>query len=392
MFLTIMAQLSSPDPVPLPGIVTDQPEIFESEPALSDDTGVNDLYLINEPTDEAISTIDVPMRDAFSFFAKNEEQIFKKFYVQNYGEYKIAPSKPEEETDYERYNRLVAEVNGLLGKFQDDKVVRSELIASCSLPTKELTSNLEVLSHQLKALELAAEEGAFSPSQLAFNESKSKLEQLNSDVTRNQDDTGDKSRPILSNDASRDIKMRALERRLNVLETLVGHSETQEQNLLKTTKCESLIEVADTLSSWLSFFKPDAIERTNRELGYLTQRLEKINSEQSASDENKLDSQAKVKLNQLCSLVTATDKHRTMVPTIIHRLNAMEELQQKAAKVVTTMNHLEQVQSQIVDSLQWNKDDLTKLNKMFSTNLDHIKAVSSDIDSRIAAIRNKDDN
>ena len=108
-----MAQGGTANPgTTLPGIVTDQPEIYESEPAPSDDTGVNDLEL-NEPTDEAVGLIEVPIRQAFSYFAERENEI-AKFYVQRLGEYRISSNKPEEETDIERYHRLVSEVNQLL--------------------------------------------------------------------------------------------------------------------------------------------------------------------------------------------------------------------------------------------------------------------------------------
>lgn len=386
-----MAQVSSSNPDSLPGIVTDQPEIFEYEPPPSDDTGVSDLDLINQPTDEAISIIDIPMKEAFSFFSKNEQQIFKKFYVKNHGEFEIGPSKPEDETDDERYNRLVVEVNDLLNKFQTDKATRSELVASCSLPSKELTNNLEVLSQQLKALEFAAQDGSINLTQAGFIETKNKLQKLKLSENDTDDDQNvNNIRSSINSEMANDIKMKALEKRINMLENILGYNEEKEQNLLKTTKCDSLIDAADTLSSWLSLFKSDSIQRVNREISYLTQRLEAVETEQTA-EENKLDPQAKSKLDQLYSLVTASDKHRAIVPTIIHRLTAMEELQQKAAQVVTTVNYIEQVQEQIVDNLQWNKDELIRLNEMFSTNLEHIKAVSNDIDKRIAAVRKKND-
>lgn len=380
-----MAQTSSSNPNSLPGIVTDQPEIFESEPALSDDTGVNDLDLINEPTDEAIALIEVPINQAFSYFAERENEI-AKFYVQRHGEYKISGDKPEEETDIEKYHRLVSEVTELLNKFQSNNASKLKK-GETSLTNTALTNNLEILSKQLKALEFAANEGSLDQTQSEFINIKSKLDKLKGKA--NTDDDIDLPSRSTVDETARLIRMGALEKRLNLLETLLGQNENKTQSLLKTVNCDSLIEVAETLSSWLSLFKPDSLQKVSRELDYLTQKLEKIDEESNNQGENKIDPQAKAKLDHLYGLVVATDKYRAMVPTIIHRLNAMEELQQKAAQVTFTVNHLEQVQSQIVESLQSNKDELASLTEMFTKNMDLIKEFSKDIDSRITAIRER---
>lgn len=383
-----MAQPSSSNPNSLPGIVTDQPEIFESEPALSDDTGVNDLDLINDTTDEAIALIEVPIKQAFSYFAERENEI-AQFYVQRHGEYKIKGDKLDEETDLEKYHRLVIEVNQLLNKFQTDKLNKSELSAVGSLDSNALINNLEILSRQLKALEFAAEEGSLDPVHSEFhgikdasNQEREKSVQEEQQIelrgTSNSDET------------ARLIRMSALERRLNLLESFIGHSDSKTQALFKVTRSDSLTEVAETLGSWLSLFKPDSIQRISRELDYLSQRLEKIKEEVNDSEEHKLDPQSKTKLDQLCNLVTATDKYRAMVPTIIHRLNTMEELQGKARQVAETVRWLDLKQSEIISNLQMNKEELDMLPRNFNENTELLKKLASDIESRITALRNKD--
>lgn len=384
-----MAQVSDSSPNSLPGIVTDQPEIYESDPILSDDTGVTDLDIPPEQTDGSIALIEVPVKQAFSYFAEREHEI-AKFYVQRHGEYQISSSKPDDETDIEKYHRLVSEVNDLLNKFQNIQRSRLEDDSYAgSLSSKALTSNLEVLSKQLKALEFAAEDGSLSSTGAEFVNIKSKLDKLDKQVSRDQVNVVN---PDIrsSSDTGSIIRMSALERRLNLLETLVGHNEEMVQKLFRTTNCENMVDAAETLSSWLSMFKPENVQRVGKELEYITQRLEKVDEQTLAqTNVDKTDSDSKTKLDHLCQLATTTDKYRAMVPTIIHRLNAMEELQQKAAQVSTTVNHLEQIQAQIVESLQSNKVELGSLNEMFAKNIDLIKDFSADIDSRIAAIREK---
>lgn len=384
-----MNQSSSPNQNSLPGIVTDQPEIFESEPALSDDTGVNDLDLIADQGDEAIALIEVPIKQAFSYFAERESEI-AKFYVQRHGEYKISGGKPEEETDVEKYHRLVSEVNQLLNKFQSDKASETKK-DGISISNSALTSNLEILSRQLKALEFAAEDGSLDPTMAGYLQIKSKLNKLKEEVSTSHDTADSSKRAKAANDTAKLIHMSALERRLNMLETHLGNNDDKMQTLLKTTGCENLTDAVSTVSSWLSLFKADTSQRVNNELDFLTQRLEKVKAQVSNDEELKqLDPQARTRLDRLYDLVLSTDKHRALVPTILHRLNAMEELQHKAAQVTTTVHHLEQTQAQIVDSLQSNKNELTSLTEMFAKNIDLIKEFSKDIDSRISAIRERD--
>lgn len=380
-----MAQLSSSNPNSLPGIVTDQPEIFESEPS-SDDTGVHDLDLHNEPDNDAIALIEVPIKQAFSYFAERENEI-AQFYVQRYGEYKIKGDKPEDETDLEKYHRLVTEVNELLNKFQANKISQSEISAAGNLNNAALTTNLEVLSKQLKSLEFAAEHDGLNSTQACFKNIKSKLDQFGENAL--DADAGDQNqvRGVKSDEAVQQIRMSVLERRLNMLESLLGYTESKAETIFKATKCKSLIDVAKTLSSWMTLLEPDNIQRINRELDYLTQRLEKINEQVT---ENKLDPQAKSKLDQLCNLVTVADKYRAKVPEILHQLSSMEELKRRAAEVSSTVNSIEYKQSEIESSLEFRKQELSALPKSFNENIELLKELSSDIEARITALRERE--
>lgn len=374
--------MSSSNPNSLPGIVTDQPEIFESEP-LSDDTGINDLDLINETSDDAIALIEVPIKQAFSYFAERENEI-AKFYVQRHGEYKIVGDKVEDETDIEKYHRLVSEVTELLNKFQADRESKKSKGDTC-LSGGALTNNLEILSRQLKALEFAAEDGTLNPTESEFTNIKSKLNKLLENVDKEPKEGALTQKEPKVDDPSRLIRMAALEKRLSTIESLLGN-EVNTKLVLEATNCSNLTDATDTLSSWLSLFKPDSMQRVVRELDCLEKRMKEL-SNQPNNNENTLDAQSRAKLDHLYNLVTATDKYRTMIPTIIHRLNTMEELQQKSSQITTTLNHLEQIQAQIVDSLQSNKVELNSLTNMFTKNVDLIKEFSKDIDVRIANIR-----
>lgn len=384
-----MAQILDSTPNSLPGIVTDQPEIYESDPIVSENTVPSDLDAPVGQYDESIALIEVPVKQAFSYFAEREHEI-ARFYVQRYGEYKISSSNPEDETDIEKYHRLVSEVNELLNKFQSGHRSRleDENLAG-NLSSKAITSNLDVLSKQLKALEFAAEDGSLSTTRAEFVNLKSKLEKLGEKVLIYPDADEPSGDIQSSSDSASTIRMSALERRLNMIETMLGNNEEKAQKIFRITNSHNMVDTVDILSSWLSMFNPENVQRVGKELEYITQKLEKVEERFESDDSEKSDPDSKAKLENLCQLATTTDKYRAMVPTIIHRLNAMEELQKKAAQVSTTVSHLEQVQAQIVDSLQSNKTELTSLNEMFARNIDLIKDFSADIDARIATIREK---
>lgn len=58
-----------------------------------------------------------------------------------------------------------------------------------------------------------------------------------------------------------------------------------------------------------------------------------------------------------------------------------------ALEVVSTMTQLEQVQAKIVNGLTTNETDLNSLKEMFAKNIDLIKSIAADFDSRISAIK-----
>lgn len=371
-------------------IVTDQPEIYEYVPSPTEDIGVSDKDSLDEPADSAISLIEVPIKQAFSYFAERENEI-AKFYVQRYGEYKISGAKSDEESDIEKYHRLVSEVNELLNKFQAqnaEKLDKSELSAIKSLDHSALTNNLEVLSRQLKALEFAANDGSLNPTQSEFKIIESKLNKLSTEAD-DEDDKNFLPPSDKTSETAKLVRMSALERRLNMLENILGHSDPKAQTLFKATNCQSLIEAVNTLGSWLTLFHPESSQKIKKELAFLTQRFEAI-SDKSNQYLDSLEPKAKASLGQLCDLVTSTDNYRAMVPTIIHRLNSMEELQHRASQVAATVSYLEQAQSQILENLQSNKVEIESLNKMFAKNMELIKEYSNDIDVKISRICNEE--
>lgn len=387
-----MTQVSSTQRSTLPGIVYDQPELYESEPRI-DETAVNDLEAEKELTNdnESIALVEVPIKQAFSYFAERENEI-AQFYVQRHGEYKISGGNLDKESDIEKYHRLVTEVNQLLSKFQAEKAERldkSQLSAIGALDHEKLTNNLDILSRQLKALEFAAEDGSLEPTQMEFNVVESKLKKLFDGTSEeNTSQSKIKLEPNCMSETAKMIKMSALDRRISQLENILGRDDSKTQDLCKITNCQSLVESVNTLAQWSSLFRPDNVQRIKREIDYFTQRLEAL-EDQSSSDLNNLEPKTRARLDQLFELVTVTDKYRSLVPTILQRLNSMEELQKKAAEVANTVNHLELMQSQILESLQCNKEDLTSLKEMFAKNIESVKDYSANIESKIRTIRER---
>lgn len=379
-----MPQAGSTQSSTLPGIVYDQPELYESKP-IQDDTPMNDNEYESVAENESIALIEIPIKQAFSYFAERENEI-AQFYVQKHGEYKISGAGSDHESDIEKYHRLVSEVNQLLSKFQAEKAERldkSQLSAIGSLDHAKLTNNLEILTRQLKTLEFAAQDGSLEPTQMEFNYIENKLKKIsldNNDDIPLDDVAGDRR-----GETAKLIKMSALERRVTQLEKILGPDESKAQQLCKTTNSQSLLETISTLVQWASLFKPENVQRVKREIEFFTQKLEALEDHHSEIDQ--MEPKAKAKLEQLFELVTTTDKYRSLVPTLLQRLNAMEELQQKAAEVANTVNHLELIQSQILESLQSNQEGLASLNDMFNKNMSLIKEYSTNIESKILKLQ-----
>lgn len=384
-----MAQVSSTKASTLPGIVYDQPELYESEPIVEE---TNVIASESEPVsnNESIALIEVPIKQAFSYFAERENEI-AQFYVQRHGEYKISARGSDSESDIEKYHRLVSEVNQLLSKFQAEKAElldRSQLSAIGALDHAKLTSNLEILSRQLKALEFAADDASLDPTQMELNIIQSKFKKITDATLGDNPQTIEDSTSISMKESAKLIKMSHLDRRISQLEKILGRDDSKSEKLCKLTNCQSLVESVTTLAQWSSLFTHENVRKVKRDIDYFTQRLEAM-EDQTSTELNNLEPKARARLDQLFDLVTTTDKYRALVPTIVQRLNSMEELQKKAAEVANTVTHLELLQSQILDNLKSNNEELSLLSEMFSKNMESVKEYSASIDNKIRNIRER---
>lgn len=66
--------------------VTDQPEVYESEPTHLDAGTLNEVDFGDHS--DFVDVITVPIKQAFNHFAQREDEI-AQFYVQKFGEWKI---------------------------------------------------------------------------------------------------------------------------------------------------------------------------------------------------------------------------------------------------------------------------------------------------------------
>lgn len=193
-----------------------------------------------------------------------------------------------------------------------------------SLSNAEIVSNLEVLSSQLKALDidLSAPENSILRGNGEFDKIESRLKSANFGKEHEKTSTT----PKTGESSNQALKIAALEQRIRQLESVLGPDDNKEKSLFKLTRAENLTDAVEVVSSWVSLFKPTYIERVSREVNYLVQKLEKIDE---APVEANVDSQKKAKIDNLCDMVTSTDRYRALVPNIMQRMLALEEVQKK---------------------------------------------------------------
>ncbi|KAG9510380.1 Dynactin subunit 2 [Fragariocoptes setiger] len=353
--------------------VIDQPEVYE--------TGLVDQHyqLQHLETDEnssAVETINVNVKQAYSHFAQRENKV-AEFYVQHHGHWKIAPAGADDETDLEKYHRLTSEVNDLVSKIAKKTKSNGPFTEESSLSLTMIASNLEVLSSQLNEMTIAADDSADAQIVTSMGDIVSRFEKFDQTTSSGVDDHSKHSQSTRQL-----VKLNRIEQRIKSLEDIVGLDEQKMRSLKVLTLGENLTEATESLSSHLQYLKPERFARVHNDLDILIKKLERVEEKFKADPSEK----NRAEIDQLCDMVTLTDKYRALVPTLMNRLKFVESTHQKAAEMASTITHLESVQDQISHSVKSNEKELKTLKEVFSTNIEIIKGLSTDISTRISAI------
>ncbi|CAG2118751.1 unnamed protein product, partial [Medioppia subpectinata] len=83
------------------------------------------------------------------------------------------------------------------------------------------------------------------------------------------------------------------------------------------------------------------------------------------------------KINELFELIQKTEKSRSTLPTVLQRLETLNDLQEQALQFSSGLSYLDSLETQIAESMKTNEQELHTLKISFETNVDSDGVIKS---------------
>lgn len=329
----------------LPGIATDQPDVYETSDLPEADQRMRPPHLDADQT-ENVEILNVTPSEAFKRFSGhasiegyNLPPPARDF--QSWGEWELGGlSAGSKETPLQKYHRLQTELQELLTSLQSikegSKPNEQPESLSGDLSLGKAATNLEELAQQVKELNVEqwVENDILKGSKPSI-ESLSTLEEQIKKVRQAAPVESKKGAPSTSityelqcrPEQSRmdDLaRVNALDQKIKRLESLIGHDDQKLSFLTNLTNDKTLSEAVKLLSTKVSQLDAGHLEQIDGRLTSILQKLTQISKVKNPEDAEK-----QAQLAQLQELLIKSDQQRAALPIIASRLNALAEVQEQ---------------------------------------------------------------
>lgn len=404
----ILMKMADPKYANLFGIAYDQPDVYETDDLPESEQNI-DYY---EEESESIERLHISATDAFSKFegkslnAQNVDfsDCISKRNARGYdarsGEWVLA-GEGEKETPVQKYQRLKCEMEELLQEISALKGVAKDETTKEGAPYTAVAAQLESMQKHLSSLKLEDTLGSELVGSLTDPQG-ALLKKLLSQMTQLQVGGGGESRP--SGGSGEPIiryqltvkpghmqiaqisRIADLEQRISKMESIVGATPPKLSRL--GVGDQSLLETAQWLSSRVSLLDPVQLETADVRVSALTQKLDLI-AEKTASITSSQDPDRDKKISELYDLAKKVEKMSQMVPKVVERLVALQDLHKKGCEFTKTFTELESLQTQLLAKARGNTDLLQNVEESLKTDLAKVTANMEHLDARIKALNEK---
>ncbi|KAG7174399.1 dynactin subunit 2-like [Homarus americanus] len=411
--------MADPKYAGLPGIVYDQPDVFETcdLPESEQEYTVND----GDDTSNAVETLHISADEAHSHFkgkvldgsnvdfSDRISLCHRRGFDARRVEWEVA-GEGEEETVTQKYQRLKYEVNHLIEELQ---AIKGSVPCGDGLVSSvELGKHVEVLHHTLVDLKLEDTLGAdivasisqpqltlqkklinllesFKQTGLVSEKSTSKEKQ---DGKTSSSDGGNTS--VITYElyyAPEHARLNQLanaamlEKRIDQLESLIGNNPDKLSSLSAWTNHKSVVGAVQVLSARLALLEPAHLDHVEGRLHAVHTRMNSISEKKSAIED--ADKQSKV--SELYELVKKTEALCSALPEVVNRLVSLEALHEQAMQFSGSLKQLDVAQTRVSAALHSNADLLASVQEKFSQNLDVIHNNVANLDARVQVLQKK---
>lgn len=361
--------MADPKYAGLPGIATSEKDVYESGDLPEDDQN----WVPAELQSESVETDIVDTKKAF-------EKFNPKYLIGDGADFSgTLGSKPgydtgefcivgpgETETPTQKLQRLKAEIGELSSQLGND--------AKKEVSSVDLISQLESLQTEISLLDVKQQKGSFRNVMSSLEDTVTSTAKpatvLKSASTTSPDKVG--------------IKLMDIEARIASLEKTIG-SNTQELAVLSSgTKSKTLREAVDDLKAKQSLLDPENLPQIDTRLQAVLNKLNDINKGKKQEGAQQVATDKKV--TEIYDLIQKWDNVCASLPSIINRLEALNELHQQAAGFSTTMQNFEKTQGQIDSKLSDSSNMATQIRATMKENAVAMQKNIQALDQRIQAL------
>ncbi|XP_054159421.1 dynactin subunit 2-A-like isoform X2 [Oppia nitens] len=320
--------------------------------------GEKDVFETDEmpEVDQSMTTRGEPIFDAsIDVISCGTLEAFKRFNDATKSELQF--QRDTNESVLEKYNRLIDEIKELTDCASKDTNDSS----------KELLTKVDKLSEQLNDLQI-----------LRFDNT-STLKEVFESVDKS---STDKSETTKSDDNSKGDGQ--LSYKLMIRSEKSSLSESSRVNALeqRIKRIETLLDAVQELSAKVSQFDQNSLERVDSRLHMITDKLSQIAERKQQFEDLEKNS----KINELFDMIEKTEKSRATLPTVLQRLESLNELQEQALQFSSALSYLDSLQTQVVDSMKTNENELKVLKESLEKNVESVKQILFDFDKRLKAL------
>lgn len=380
----------------LSGIARNEPDVYEtttpSAPAAN--------LPVQEDESSSVQKLNVNTKEAYEKFNKkslNSDYVDFSDTITNrrkFG-YRIEPDIYEwnqdlVESPLERFKRLEAELNSLKTDLteMDQFATEEDKKQLIDFDPIALSKQVEDLQNKVKSLHLETI-GAKIDIDKLNNKAKrdllmDSLNAMKKDMSKSKAKSGNEAARTQSeasivfklftdleaNDLERANKISELNQRLANLETVFGAgnaavNDRQISKLCNNIENKSIMGLVENMSNKMGLIEKQSLEQVESRLQAISVRVNQLNDKKSlVEDQEKLN-----RVNELYAIVSKWKDMSALVPSVVSRLTALNDIHQKAFEFPAMLSRLDAEQESIKQNLNTSNDILKNLEKNFESNL-----------------------